>query len=43
MIVCFQNKYAIKSVDSRDSTKARNVNFQQIVDWPGETHNGREV
>jgi hypothetical protein len=23
--------------------EARNVNFQQIVDWPGETHNGREV
>jgi len=42
MIVCFPNKYTIKSVDSRDSTKARNINLALNVDWPGETYNFRE-
>jgi hypothetical protein len=39
-IVFYLNKYTIKSVNSKDSTKARYLYFDQIVDWPGETHNG---
>ena len=42
-VVCFQNKYEIKSIYSKDSTKARYVNFRQNVDWPGEIYNTREV
>jgi hypothetical protein len=40
-VVFYLNKYTIKSVNSKDSTNARYVNFHQNVDWPGETHNGR--
>ena len=35
------NKYNIKSINSRDSTKARHPHFLQNVDWSGETHNSR--
>jgi hypothetical protein len=40
-VVCYLNKYTIKSVNSTDSTKARNPHFREIVDWPGQTYNGR--
>jgi hypothetical protein len=39
LIVYYLNKYEIKSIYSKDSTKARNLYFYQNVDWPGETRN----
>ena len=42
-VVCCLNKYIIKSTYSTDSTKARNVNFHQNVDWVGEIYNVREL
>ena len=40
LIVDYLNKYTIKSINSKDSTKARNLYFYQNVDWPGEIHIG---
>jgi len=37
--VYYLNKYEIKSIYSKDSTKARNPQLLRIVDWPGEIHN----
>ena len=42
-VVCFQNKYEIKSIYSKDSTKARYVNFALDVDWSGEIYNSRKL
>jgi transcriptional regulator with GAF, ATPase, and Fis domain len=42
-IVRYSNKYTINSINSTDSIQARNINFQQNVDWPGETHNVRAL
>ena len=41
LIVNYLNKCTIISSNSKDSTKARYVNFRQNVDWPGEIHNRR--
>jgi hypothetical protein len=41
--VCYLNKYTTKSINSPDLIEARYIHFHQNVDWPGETHNGREV
>jgi len=40
LIVDYLNKYTIKSINSKDSTKARIIQFRKNVDWPEETHNG---
>jgi hypothetical protein len=40
-VVCYLNKYIIKSINSKDSIQARNPHSAQNVDWSGETHNGR--
>jgi hypothetical protein len=42
LIVYYQNKCTIKSINSTDSTKARNIKLLQYVDWIGETCNGQE-
>ena len=38
-VVGYPNKYIIKSINSIESIQARNINFQQIVDWPGDIYN----
>jgi hypothetical protein len=40
-VMCYQNKYIIKSGNSTDSIQARYVKLRQNVDWIGETYNGR--
>jgi hypothetical protein len=37
------NKYIIDSIYKRDSTKARNINIRQNVDWSGKIYNFREL
>jgi hypothetical protein len=43
LIVCYANKYTIKSVDSTDSIQARNINLLQTVDWVDVIYNSREL
>jgi hypothetical protein len=40
-VVCYPNKYKIKSIDSTDSIQARNPKSLWHMDWPGEIHNVR--
>ena len=42
-ILDYLNKYTIKSINSKDSTKARNVNLAFNVDWPGEIHKNAKI
>jgi len=39
-VMCYLNKYTIKSINSPDLIQARNLTSPLIVGLPGETHNG---
>ena len=40
-IVCYPNKYTIKTINCKNSIQARNLKSDLYLDWIGETYNGR--